>query len=63
MSAPPGEQPSYTDYIAFGALQWIRVIGRVTSLEAGDPVATWLDRCLNMFDGLAAKESPAWINS
>jgi len=49
-----GELPSFADYIAFGAFQWSRVSSPKELLEEGDPIATWRERMLGLFDGLAA---------
>lgn len=47
-----GSQPLFADYIVFGALQWARVVSSAKLLEAGDPVADWFERCLDLHDGL-----------
>jgi glutathione S-transferase len=47
-----GGAPLYPDYIVFGALQWVRVMSTYEFLEPGDPVLTWFDRCLDLYDGL-----------
>ncbi len=49
-----GAAPAFADYIVFGALQWARVSSRHELLEAGDPIAEWRGRLLEMYDGLAA---------
>jgi glutathione S-transferase len=48
-----GEGPSYADYIVFGSLQWPRCASRFELLAADDPVASWRERMLDLFDGLA----------
>jgi glutathione S-transferase len=48
-----GETPLYADYIVFGAFQWARGISAFKLLEAGDPVAAWRGRMLDLFGGLA----------
>jgi glutathione S-transferase len=53
-----GEAPAYVDYIVFGALQWVRVIS-AGMLEKNDPVATWFDRCLDLYGGLGRSEPRA----
>lgn len=54
-----GAQPIYADYIAFGALQWARVVGEVALLEDGDAVHHWFERCLDLHGGLARREPAA----
>ena len=48
-----GGAPSYADYIVFGAFQWARVCSAFELLEAGDPVAAWRERVLDLHGGLA----------
>lgn len=50
-----GEDPTYADYVAFGALQWARVIGRARLLEPDDPVSEWFERCLSLYGGMARR--------
>lgn len=47
-----GEQPLYADYLIFGSFQWARVISDFPLLETDDPVNRWLQRCLDLYDGL-----------
>jgi glutathione S-transferase len=54
-----GRAPAYADYIVFGAFQWARVISDYDLLAAGDPVAAWRGRMLDLFGALARK-SPAY---
>jgi glutathione S-transferase len=54
-----GRAPAYADYIVFGAFQWARVISDYELLAAGDPVAAWRGRMLDLFGALARK-SPAY---
>lgn len=54
-----GAAPAYADYIVFGAFQWARAISDFDLLVAGDPVAAWRGRMLDLFGGLARK-SPAY---
>jgi glutathione S-transferase len=53
-----GEAPLFTDYIVFGALQWLRTTGTVWPLEEGDAVSDWFGRCLDLHGG-AARAVPA----
>jgi glutathione S-transferase len=47
-----GESPLFADYIAFGPLQWARVVSPLGLLADDDPVATWFDRCLDLHGGV-----------
>ena len=47
-----GETPLFADYILFGTLQWPRMVSDFPMLEAGDAVAAWFERCLDLYDGL-----------
>lgn len=51
-----GGAPTYADYIVFGLLQWARVISSTKVLEDGDVVAAWLERMLDLYDGVGRKE-------
>lgn len=55
-----GEAPLYADYLAFGAFQWARVISPFRVLEADDPVAAWLERCLDLHGGLGRQQAGYW---
>jgi glutathione S-transferase len=54
-----GGQPSFADYIVFGALQWARAVCPLPLIEASDPVFAWRTRLLEAFDGYAANAVPA----
>ena len=47
-----GTAPAYADYILAGTLQWPRAFIGGELLAAGDPVAGWLGRVLDLHDGL-----------
>ncbi len=47
-----GAAPSYADHIVAGTLMWPRCASRFELLEAGDIVAQWLDRVLDLYGGL-----------
>jgi glutathione S-transferase len=47
-----GAAPSYADHIVAGTLMWPRCASRFELLEAGDPVAQWQDRMLDLYGGL-----------
>ena len=50
-----GASPLYTDYIVFGAFQWVRVVSPYRMLAHDDVVAGWFERCLDLHGGLARK--------
>lgn len=47
-----GDRPRYADYLVFGAFQWARMVSRFKFLAADDPIKTWFERCLDLYDGL-----------
>lgn len=47
-----GASPLFADYIVFGALQWVRVTSTYEFLEAGDVIADWFERCLDLHGGV-----------
>lgn len=53
-----GAKPLFCDYIVFGAFQWARIVSPFQMLGADDPVAAWLERCLDLYDGLG-RSTPA----
>jgi glutathione S-transferase len=55
-----GAQPLYADYLVFGAFQWARVISPFRVLEADDPVAAWLERCLDLHGGTGRAQAGYW---
>ena len=54
-----GEAPLFPDYIVFGALQWLRTTAGAKVLEADDPVALWLARCLDLHGGVGHRVTAA----
>ena len=49
-----GDVPSYADYIALGAFQWVRTSSSFDLPGfAGEKVADWHDAMLDLYDGLA----------
>jgi glutathione S-transferase len=54
-----GESPLYADYLVFGPFQWARVVSAFPLLAPDDPVASWCDRVLDLFDGLARQTAAA----
>lgn len=53
-----GDVPLYADYLAFGALQWPRVVSDFTLLTDDDVITAWFARCLDLFDGLGRRARP-----
>lgn len=50
-----GQTPLFSDYIVFGAFQWVRIIMPQTVLRHDDPVTDWFESCLDLHDGLARR--------
>ncbi len=48
-----GDEPSYADYGVFGGFQWARCIGAPEVLAEDDPIRSWRETMLDLFDGLA----------
>ncbi|WP_026358392.1 glutathione S-transferase family protein [Aureimonas ureilytica] len=53
-----GETPRFADHIVFSPFQWLRIVSTFRVLEEGDPVAAWVERCLDLYEG-AARRVPA----
>jgi len=47
-----GKTPGFSDYIVFGAFQWVRCISEFSLLNADDSVYSWREKILNLHDGL-----------
>ncbi|MGE0723521.1 MAG: glutathione S-transferase N-terminal domain-containing protein [Alphaproteobacteria bacterium] len=54
-----GDRPLYADYVAVGSLLWARATSPRPILAADDPVRAWVERCLDLFDGLARRVQAA----
>ena len=54
-----GRSPLFADNIVFGAFQWVRVTSTYRLLADDNPVAAWLERCLDLHGGLARKVAAA----
>lgn len=54
-----GETPLYADYLAFSPFQWARSISPFKLLADDDPLAAWVGRCLDLYDGLG-RSVPAY---
>ncbi|MBW4510648.1 MAG: glutathione S-transferase family protein [Scytonematopsis contorta HA4267-MV1] len=52
-----GSEAAWADYVTFSAFQWSRCISSFPLLEAKDPIVSWCDQMLNLFDGEANKAS------
>ncbi|MEZ5872578.1 MAG: glutathione S-transferase family protein [Nitratireductor sp.] len=48
-----GSEPAFADYVAFGAFQWLRVCSGLAMIPKGEPVLEWVERMLDLHDGLA----------
>jgi hypothetical protein len=48
-----GKAPAYSDYIAFGEIQWAQTISDFEVLAPDDPVFAWRGRMLDLFQGFA----------
>jgi glutathione S-transferase len=56
-----GEFPLFADYIVFGAFQWLRISSGLAMLEPDDPVLDWVNRMLDLYDGLGRTVSEASV--
>ena len=54
-----GQKPIFADYIVFGAFQWLRITCPMPVLPDNDPVSVWVERCLDLHDGLGRSVSAA----
>ena len=52
-----GENPNFSDYALFGAFMWARITSSFEILETSDPVESWRERMLSLYDGLAKNAS------
>lgn len=50
-----GDGPLYADYILFGAFMWARTISAFRLIADDDAIRPWIDRCLDLHDGLARR--------
>ena len=48
-----GETPIFADYILFSSLQWARIVSTREVIAADDPLHDWMERCLDLFSGMA----------
>jgi glutathione S-transferase len=54
-----GAEAAYPDYILAGTFMWPRTISPLELLEKDDPVYSWRERMLDLFDGMARKAKAA----
>lgn len=54
-----GDGPAMADYLLFGTLQWARVCSSYPILEDGDVISDWMERMLDLFDGLGRQTAAA----
>ena len=54
-----GSAPAFADYILFGLLQWPRSVSRFELVPHGDPVCSWFERMLDLYDGLGRNAARA----
>jgi glutathione S-transferase len=55
-----GAEPTYADYLPFGALQWARTSSAFRLLEEDDAVLAWFERCLDLHGGLGRATPGRW---
>lgn len=46
------DKPAMADYLLFGVLQWARVCSSYSLVDADDTIAIWMEKMLDMYDGL-----------
>ncbi|MBV9656291.1 MAG: glutathione S-transferase family protein [Acetobacteraceae bacterium] len=54
-----GDRPAYADYCVFGMFMWARSVSATDLLAADDPVASWRERLLDAFGGMARRAAAA----
>ena len=54
-----GDAPAMADYLLFGALQWARVCSPYKIINDDDVIAAWMEKMLDLFDGLGRKTAAA----
>jgi glutathione S-transferase len=50
-----GAEPGFADYLLLGTFQWARCGSGYALLDPADPVASYRERLLDLFDGLARR--------
>lgn len=54
-----GEGPLYADYLVMGTFIWARKMSPFALVEPDDPVHAWMNRCLDLYDGMA-RQGPGY---
>jgi glutathione S-transferase len=54
-----GDDPAMADYVLFGVLQWARVSSTYAIISADDVIAGWMEKMLDLHDGLGRKTAAA----
>jgi len=47
--------PTYADHLVLAAFQWTRMVSPFRPLADDDTLNAWLDRCLDLYGGLARR--------
>lgn len=55
-----GAAPLYADYILAGQLHWPREASPLCILENNDPVMTWFERMLGLYERIGAEGTKTW---
>jgi len=50
-----GELPTYADYVALSPFIWARTVSPFALVAHDDPIYTWFQRILDLYDGLARR--------
>jgi glutathione S-transferase len=48
-----GNAPNYADYVVLGAFLWVAAVSTLPMLAHDDTLRAWIDRSLDLYDGLA----------
>jgi len=52
-----GDAPTYADYVVMGSIVGARNMSAFALFEQGDPVHSWVHRCLDLYGGLARRST------
>lgn len=55
-----GAVPAWTDYCVFGTLMWAWIASDFQLIEKDDPIAEWVERMMDLFDGYARAARPGY---
>jgi glutathione S-transferase len=50
-----GAVPLYADYLIMGTFVWARKMSPFALVKSDDPIHAWMNRCLDLYDGMARK--------